>query len=137
MDNNEKMIAALQSEIGKSAMEKGELLVLAGRLLNELRQPSANRDVLIAEASAVLDKVVQGGEVAPPLLTIAGSVCEIGDLEGEGGQRGVLVKRGEGDFVTVKGLSMDEVRELVPLFCEGLVAISFAPAPVATKKEQS
>lgn len=51
-------------------------------------------------------------------MTITGKVCEIGTLESEGGERGVVLRRPDDTFVTVKGLTEDETRVLVPYFLD-------------------
>lgn len=61
---------------------------------------------------------------------LEGTVCEVGDLEGEAGERGIRLKRRDGTFVTIKGLGVDETRAL----CKSLfrdISLHFAPAPRA------
>lgn len=54
-------------------------------------------------------------------MNITGTICEIGDLDDEGGARGIVIKRPDGTFVTVKGLTDVEVRALAPHFMDGVV----------------
>lgn len=64
-------------------------------------------------------------------MTIFGTVCEIGTLEGEGGERGVVLRRQDDTFVTIKGLTEDETRALAPLFLDGV------ELTIAAKAEQA
>lgn len=65
-----------------------------------------------------------GDRPKPPTLIISGNVCEIGELEDEGGQHGIRVRRGA-NFVTVKGLTMPENKALCAHFLNS-ISISFA-----------
>lgn len=53
-------------------------------------------------------------------MIINGEVIEVGELEGEGGERGFVIARKDGSTVTVKGLSEDEAREAVQMLYVGV-----------------
>lgn len=59
---------------------------------------------------------VEGGPASD--MNLAGSIVEVGDLDGEGGARGIVIKRPDGTFVTVKGLTEDEARALAPHYMD-------------------
>lgn len=45
-------------------------------------------------------------------MKITGEIIEVGDLADENQERGVVVHRPNGSFVTIKGLTVEEVRAL-------------------------
>lgn len=58
-------------------------------------------------------------------MKIAGQIIEVGQLDGEGAEFGVVIERPDGRFVTVKGLTEDETRALAKcLYKVALLAIS-------------
>lgn len=61
-------------------------------------------------------------------MIINGDVIEVGELEGEGGQRGFVIHRADGTFVTVKGLTEDEARAAAQVLFAS-VALRLAAAP--------
>ena len=54
-------------------------------------------------------------------LHLVGEMIEIGRLEDENGLDGLVIRRADGSFVTVKGLRMDEVRSIANLFLEQVI----------------
>lgn len=60
-------------------------------------------------------------------MIAAGTVVEVGQLEGEGGEHGFVIERPAGGFITVKGLTEDEARAAAKLFLEA-VTVTLAPA---------
>lgn len=61
-------------------------------------------------------------------MIITGEVLEVGELEGEGGQRGFVIHRADGSFVTIKGLTEDEARAAAQMLFFG-VTLRLAGAP--------
>jgi hypothetical protein len=51
-------------------------------------------------------------------IKVTGELVEIGRLENEGGADGLVIRRGDGSHLTIKGLSTDEVKQLASLFLE-------------------
>jgi hypothetical protein len=51
-------------------------------------------------------------------IKVTGELVEIGRLENEGGADGLVIRRSDGSHITIKGLSMDEVKQLAHLFLE-------------------
>lgn len=49
-------------------------------------------------------------------MQISGQIIEIGTLEGESGEVGIVIKRPNGLSVTIKGLYRDEVRAFAPYY---------------------
>lgn len=47
-------------------------------------------------------------------MIITGEIIEVGDLEGATGARGVVLHRPNGSFVTIKGLTVKEIRAVAP-----------------------
>jgi hypothetical protein len=98
-------------------------------LIEISEMPADQREKYFANLTAALRSTQQSGsnvnalfsgtEDAP--LLVRGKVCELGDLDGERGERGFVVQRGESDFVTIKGLTADEVRSLVPVVFSDIV----------------
>lgn len=60
-------------------------------------------------------------------MIISGEIIEAGDLEGEAGARGVVLHRPDGSFITIKGLTVEEVRALAPLLYKPVVVKLEAP----------
>lgn len=61
-------------------------------------------------------------------MNLAGALVEIGDLDGEQGERGSVIARADGTVVTVKGLTEDEVRTVARhLFTDVQLAVAGAP----------
>lgn len=61
-------------------------------------------------------------------MNLKGALVEIGDLDGEQGERGIVIARADGTFVTVKGLTEEEVRAAGRhLFMEVQLAVVGAP----------
>jgi hypothetical protein len=52
------------------------------------------------------------------MLNLFGEITEIGILEGENGALGIVIKRLDGSFITIKGLTEDETRACCHLFCK-------------------
>lgn len=51
---------------------------------------------------------------ADAVLELSGNICEIGQLEDEDAEHGIVINRAFNN-VTIKGLTMDEVRKLAPI----------------------
>lgn len=51
-------------------------------------------------------------------ITLTGTLCEVGQLGGEDGAHGIRIARDNGTFITVKGMPVEEVRQLAGLFLE-------------------
>lgn len=60
-------------------------------------------------------------------ITLTGTLCEVGQLEGEKGEHGIRIARDNGTFITIKGMPMEEVRTLAGLFFE-IINVELAKA---------
>lgn len=61
-------------------------------------------------------------------MIVKGEIVEVGRLDGEGGDSGFVIKRPDGSFVTVKGLSDDETRAAAALMFQPIAAtLSVSP----------
>ena len=60
-------------------------------------------------------------------MIAAGTVVEVGQLDGEDGAIGVVIERPAGGYITVKGLTEGEARSVAALFLEA-VTVTLAPA---------
>lgn len=69
----------------------------------------------------------------PTGLTIGGKMIEIGRLECSA-YNGLIVHRGDSEFVTISGLSQDECRALAPHFGDQ-ITVHMAPAPSTGEKQ--
>ena len=49
-------------------------------------------------------------------MIAAGTVVEVGQLDNEDGALGFVIQRANGEFITVKGLTLDETRAAAALF---------------------
>lgn len=54
-------------------------------------------------------------------MIITGGIVEVGDLADEADARGVVLHRPDGSFVTIKGLTIEEVRSLRVLLYRNVV----------------
>lgn len=89
-------------------------------------------------SSSVSSPADAGGLTPDPKLQVSGNVCEIGQLQDESEAHGIVIQRDSGEFVTIKGLAIEEVKALGPCFMDD-ITISFggaSPAPSA-KQEPS
>lgn len=66
-------------------------------------------------------------------MKVTGHIVEVGQLEGEDGALGFVIQRPNGEFITVKGLTQAETREVAPVLFDRMeVVVQSAPdAPAA------
>jgi hypothetical protein len=57
------------------------------------------------------------------MLKLSGELCEIGYLSDEDGETGIVIERPDSSFVTIKGLTDDEARQLVQYLWSGIEII--------------
>ena len=61
-------------------------------------------------------------------MIAAGTVVEVGQLDGEDGALGFVIQRANGECITVKGLTLDETRAAAALFFQ-TVTIGLETSP--------
>lgn len=89
------------------------------------------------QANAAWNRRTSGGPLtlasASTTVAITAELVEIGELEGENGAAGLLLARGDGTFVTIKGLTRDEVRAVgsTLLYKNMALSLGAAPAPAS------
>lgn len=54
-------------------------------------------------------------------MIAAGTVVEVGQLDGEDGDLGLIIERPNGDFIKITGLTADETRAVAALFYQAVV----------------
>jgi len=62
-------------------------------------------------------------------MIAVGTMVEIGQLEDEGGSLGFVIERQNGEFITIKGLTLDEARAAAQLLFESATITLVAGAP--------
>ncbi len=61
-------------------------------------------------------------------MIATGKVVEVGQLEGEDGELGFVIQRPNGQFISVKGLTLDETRAVaVLLFQVAVIKLETPP----------
>ncbi|GEM_PF-1878155 len=99
--------------------------------------PGFDRDYvndLLAAASTT--GAAQTAEQVRDEFTITGNVCEMGRLDGENGEHGLVIKR-ETDFVTVKGLKISELQELSRVAFDDVEVSIRVARPVPTHSSEA
>lgn len=86
----------------------------------------------ITIASPAVQPVAGGQE--PDKLVLRGTVCEIGRLDDENGEHGMVIKCAEDSFMTIRGLSQDELRYLARFLMDDITITFAAPIPQAVTK---
>ncbi|GAB3416848.1 hypothetical protein NX774_12015 [Massilia agilis] len=122
-------ILKVAPQFGAQAVQADALHLAAREVLaTELGEMASTGSMVPCEhALGLLRDAVEGKAAQAEVrdaLKLSGNLCEIGQLEDEDGEHGIVIKR-EFNFVTIKGLTMDEVRKLAPLaFDDATISIS-------------
>lgn len=64
-------------------------------------------------------------------ILLNGEVVEIGRLEDESGADGIVIRRADQSLVTIKGLTMDEMRGLAQFFLDPVQVVIAEPKSAA------
>lgn len=56
-------------------------------------------------------------------MIATGQIIEVGRLEDEGGAIGFVIQRPNGEFITVKGLTVDETRTAAAMFLQAMALV--------------
>ena len=117
--HHSKSISCLYEKATGRKIESDSQLLALGKFANMIRAEII-KDVCKAAPMASTDAVIDE-------FTIKGNVCEMGRLDDENGEHGLVIKR-ESDFVTIKGLKISELQSLSRIAFDDVVISIRTPA---------